>query len=81
MKEKIKKIHRAIKEWITQVLFRKFLTPFILVVVYFLILGPTSIFARIFVRKALSKSSKNPNSNWIDTDNFEGTKEDSLVQS
>ena len=80
-KAKFLKFHRAVKEWITQVLFRKFLTPFILVVVYFFVLGPTSVFARIFLRSALNKSPKSPDSNWIETDNFEGSKEDSFVQS
>ena len=81
MKEKILKINRVAKEWITQVLFKKFLTPIVLVFVYIFVLGPTSVFARIFFRKTLNKSPENPNSNWIDTVNYEGSKEESFIQS
>ena len=81
MKEKIFLLQRKIKEWITQVLFKIFLTPIILFIIYFVILGPTSIIAKLFFRKALSKSTYNQNSNWLEVKNYEGNLENSYEQS
>lgn len=81
MKQKLLNIHRKIKEWVTQVLFRKFLTPIVLVLIYFLVLGPTSIVSRIFFRKKLTKSINNPNTNWNETVSYEGDLQDSQYQS
>ena len=81
MKEKFLRFHRIVKEWITQVLFRKFLTPIVLVFVYFLVVGPTSLVAKIFFRDALKKSSGRNDSNWIETKNYEDSLETSYGQS
>lgn len=81
MKQKLLNIHRKIKEWVTQVLFRKFLTPIVLVVIYFLVLGPTSVVSRIFFRSKLTKSIKNESTNWNETVSYEGDLQESYYQS
>lgn len=81
MKDRLKKIHEAVKTWVTQVFLKKFLTPVVLVLVYYFILGPTSIVARIFFRSALSKSPKTTDSNWLMNNSFETTLESSRKQS
>jgi hypothetical protein len=70
-----------IKEWVTQVLLKKYLTPFALVLVYFFILGPTSLIAKIFFKSALSKSSQDINTFWLTKKETYSKKTDSLSQS
>lgn len=81
MKQLFKGIHGNIKQWLTQVLFKKYLTPFALVLVYVFIVGLTCLVARAFFRKALKRSSQKKDSNWIDVTNYEGSFEESLKQS
>ncbi len=81
MKQKLLNIHRKIKEWVTQVLFRKILTPFVLVLIYFFVLGPTSIVSKIFFRKKLTKSITNKDTNWNETVDYEGNLQESTYQS
>lgn len=81
MKERLKKIHTAIKTWVTQVLLKKILTPIILIIVYYFILGPTSLVAKIFFRSSLSKSVKSQKTNWLNTSDFKTTLESSRKQS
>ena len=57
IKQRLQRVHQAIKEWVTSVLLKKVITPFALVVIYFLILGPTSLVAKMFFRSALAKTS------------------------
>lgn len=81
MKQKFLEFHRKIKEWVTQVLFRKILTPMALVFIYFFVLGPTSIVSKIFFRKKLTKTISNVNTNWNEVVDYEGSLQDSYFQS
>jgi hypothetical protein len=81
VKERIKRLHTSIREWLTQVLFKRYLTPLALVVVYVFVLGPTSVVARVLFRKHLAKTSGRADTNWITVAGYEGTRDDSLKQS
>lgn len=81
MKERILKIHEKIKSWVADVLLPKFIIPIILFVVYFLVVGPTSVVARWFYGRFLSKTSDAPNSNWVPIQNCELTMENTRKQS
>jgi hypothetical protein len=81
MKEKFLKFNKKIKDWLTQVLFKKFLTPIALVLIYTFVVGFTSIIAKIFFRKFLEKKSLSDNSNWLSVENNDELIEDSLKQS
>lgn len=77
----ISKKQALIKEWVTQVLLKKYLTPIALIFVYFFILGPTSLIAKIFFKSALSKSSQDINTFWLTKKDTYSRKTDSLSQS
>ncbi len=81
MKERIKRLHHAIRDWLTQVAFKRYLTPFALIFVYVFILGLTSIVAKLLFRKSLTKSSHRSDTNWTQVANYEGSSDDSLKQS
>lgn len=81
MKNKFLQIHEKIKVWVTQVLLKKIVTPIALVLVYIFVLGPTSIVAKVFFRRALTKSSQRAGTNWVAAENFESTLEGSRTQS
>lgn len=81
MIEKFKKFHGHIKNFVVNVLFQKFLVPAALIFIYFFVLGPTSIVARIFFRKALKHSVKTLDSSWSKAEGYNPSLEDSLKQS
>ncbi len=81
MKERFHRFHRALRDWLTQVLFKRYLTPFSLVLVYVLVLGPTSLIAKIFFRHALRKGPRRNDTNWVDLKDYEGSASDGLKQS
>lgn len=60
----IKNLHRIIKNWVTNTLLAKIIIPIILTFIYFLVLGPTSVIAKIFFRKHLSKTANSTEANW-----------------
>lgn len=65
MVKKLKAFFENVKTWITQVLFGKIILPISLVFTYFLILGPTSLFAKVFFSSSLKKTSGSSESNWM----------------
>ncbi len=81
MIEKIKKFHGHVKNFVVNVLFQKFLVPAALIFIYFFVVGPTSIFARLFFRKALNHSVKTLDSSWGQAEGYNPSLEDSLKQS
>lgn len=81
MKDKFVKWHKKIKDWLTQILFKRYLTPFVLVFIYIFIVGLTSFLSKIFFKKALSKSPSATKTNWIEVEDYEGNLDESLKQS
>ena len=76
----IKKIQNIIKTWIALFLIKKILVPISLVIIYFFILGPTSIVVRIFFRKYIVKSNLS-DSMWTEAENFKETLDSAVSQS
>lgn len=60
----LKNLNIKLKNWVVTVLLRNIIIPFVLMLIYFLILGPTSLFAKIFYRHQLHRRSNTPDSNW-----------------
>lgn len=81
MIEKIKRFHQKLKVFIVDVLFKKYLVPMALISTYFFVLGPTSIFARIFFRRSLTQDEGNAESSWQTARDYHPSLEDSLKQS
>lgn len=77
----ISKKQALIKAWVTQVLLKKYLTPIALTFVYFFVLGPTSLIAKLFFKSALSKSSIDPKTFWLNKIDNYSTQKDSRSQS
>jgi hypothetical protein len=81
MKNLLKDLNIKIKNWIANTLLKKFIIPSLLFLIYFLVLGPTSLIAKIFYRNKLIRRNKSDTSNWNEVNIDELTDEELKSQS
>jgi hypothetical protein len=81
MKNYIKQLHINLKKWVTEFLLSKVIIPIVLTLIYIVVLGPTSIIAKIFFKAHLTKRSLHLDTNWIDNVNEIPTLEELKKQS
>ncbi len=77
-------VWRALKwfeRFMIEVVLQKILGGLALFILYFFVLGPTSIWTRLFARQALRHSTISPDSNWVAAKGYETSIEQSKFQS
>lgn len=72
---------RAFERFMVEIVLQKILGTFALILVYLLVIGPTSLVMRTFFRSNLRSKTESPNSSWVKATHYEPDLERSYFQS